>query len=190
MNNIINEHYFEIFPHLESERLVYREFKIKDATEIFAIRSNNLVMQFMDSNRHESINDSEEFVLNNITSYKEKKGFFWAIIEKSTDQFIGDFSFWRLDRVNARAEIGYSLKSDFWGNGYMKEAMHTLIRFGFKELKLHSFEANINPNNEASRNVLRRIGFKKEAYFRENYFYNGNFLDSEIHSLLEKDIVY
>jgi ribosomal-protein-alanine N-acetyltransferase len=33
------------------------------------------------------------------------------------------------------------------------------------------------------------MGFVKEAYFRENYYYNGKFLDSEIYSLLEKDFL-
>jgi len=37
---------------------------------------------------------------------------------------------------------------------------------------------------------LLKIGFQKEAYFRENYFYNGAYLDSEIYSLLAKDFKY
>jgi len=35
---------------------------------------------------------------------------------------------------------------------------------------------------------LEKIGFKKEAYFRENYLFNNRFLDSVIYSLLEKDL--
>jgi len=36
--------------------------------------------------------------------------------------------------------------------------------------------------------VLEKIGFKQEAYFRENYLFNNKFLDSIIYSLLEKDL--
>jgi len=68
----------------------------------------------------------------------------------------------------------------------MNEAIDMAIDYGFKELKFHSIEANINPNNIASRNLLLKKGFVKEAYFKENYYFNGKFLDSEIYSLLNK----
>jgi ribosomal-protein-alanine N-acetyltransferase len=51
---------------------------------------------------------------------------------------------------------------------------------------LHSIEANINPDNLASANLLEKNGFKKEAHFRENFYYNGKFLDSLIYSLVRK----
>ena len=70
----------------------------------------------------------------------------------------------------------------------MFEAMTKLIGFGFKELHLHSIEANINTNNRNSEKLLLKFGFKKEAYFRENYLFEGEFLDSIIYSLLESDI--
>lgn len=66
----------------------------------------------------------------------------------------------------------------------MSEALTAIIAFAFEEMKLHSIEANINPLNEASRKLLMKQGFVKEAYFREDYYFNGKFLDSEIYSLV------
>ena len=43
---------------------------------------------------------------------------------------------------------------------------------------------------EFPREILKKMGFQKEAYFRENYFYNGDFLDSEIYSLLKSGFKY
>jgi ribosomal-protein-alanine N-acetyltransferase len=54
-------------------------------------------------------------------------------------------------------------------------------------MNLHSIEANINPENIASRKLLEKTGFVREAYFKENYFFNGKFIDSEIYSLLNKN---
>lgn len=186
---MIDESYFDNFPQLESERLIFRQFKMSDALDIQFIRSNDEVMTYMDSKRHTSLQDSEKFVSTNIETYKKGEGIFWAIIEKSTNEFVGDFAYWKLDKTNCRGEIGYTLKPQFWGRGYMNETMLTLIDFGFRQFKLHSIEANINPNNSSSRKVLTKIGFKKEAYFRENYFFEGKFLDSEIYSLLESDFI-
>ena len=66
----------------------------------------------------------------------------------------------------------------------MSEAIEKVIQFGFNNMKLHSIEANINPDNLASAQLLKKFKFVKEAYFKENYFFNGKFLDSEIYSLL------
>lgn len=69
----------------------------------------------------------------------------------------------------------------------MCETLIKLIKFGFSDLNLHSFEAEINPKNINSEKVLVKMGFKKEACFKENRYLNGEYLDSEIYSLLEKD---
>lgn len=182
---MINDNCFESFPILKSERLILRAITLEDAQYIQSIRNNPKVMEFMDSNNHETLEDSKQFIQNNITSFKNKEGIYWAIIEKQTEAFIGDFSYWRIDKKNHRAEIGYTLMPEFWGKGYMSEAIKTIINFGFNDLNLHSIEANINPNNNSSRKLLQKIGFEKEAYFKENYYYNGIYLDSEIYSLLK-----
>jgi ribosomal-protein-alanine N-acetyltransferase len=92
-----------------------------------------------------------------------------------------------LIRENLRAEIGYAMKPEYWGNGYMKESLTKVIEFGFKDFCLHSIEANVNPNNLSSIKLLENFGFQREAYFKEDYFYNGKFLDTAIYSLLETD---
>ena len=184
---MLNDKHFDTFPYMESERLIFRQFELADAADIQAIRSDELVMKFMDSNRHDTVLESELFLARNLEAYQNKAGIFWAIIDKSTGLFAGDFSYWRLDRANNRGEIGYSLKPHFWGKGYMPETMQKLLNFGFKKLKLHSIVANVNPENENSKNVLKKIGFKKEAFFRENYYFKGKYLDSEIYCLLESD---
>ena len=66
----------------------------------------------------------------------------------------------------------------------MDEAMKGVLQYGFETMKLHSVEANVNPGNNASTKVLEKNGFVKEAYFKENYYYNGKFIDSAIYSLL------
>ncbi len=184
---MINEIYFKDFPGLESKRLLFRKLELTDAPEVQLIRSDEKVMIYMDSERHNTIQYSENFISRNLKMYEDKTGIFWAIIEKSSNRFVGDFAFFKIDSKNSRAEIGYTLKPEFWGMGFMKEAMCTIFNFGFRDLNLHSLEANINPENDNSRAILRKMSFKKEAYFRENYFYNGDYLDSEIYSLLTSE---
>jgi ribosomal-protein-alanine N-acetyltransferase len=184
----IDKSIFNSFPEFESERLMFRKILLNDAKDLLLIRSNDDVMRFMDVIRFESIADAEKMIRSVEESYNKEDGINWAIIEKHSNSFVGYFGFFRIIPEHCRAEIGYALKPECWGKGYMYETINRMVRFGFDEMKIHSIEANVNPLNERSKKVLERIGFKKEAYFRENYLFNGEFLDSIIYSLLEKDL--
>jgi ribosomal-protein-alanine N-acetyltransferase len=78
------------------------------------------------------------------------------------------------------------LYPDFWNKGLMKEALEAVINFGFNNMHLHSIEAHINPANAASAGILEKMGFIREAYFKEDYFFRGEFFDSAVYSLLNK----
>jgi ribosomal-protein-alanine N-acetyltransferase len=184
----IDKSIFKSFPEFESERLLFRKILMSDAKDTLLIRSNDDVMRFMDVIRFESIVDAEKMVQSVEESYIKETGINWGIVEKHSNIFIGYFGFFRIIPEHCRAEIGYALKPDYWGKGYMYETINRMVRFGFENIKFHSIEANVNPDNEKSKKVLERIGFKKEAYFHENYLFDGKFLDSIIYSLLEKDL--
>jgi ribosomal-protein-alanine N-acetyltransferase len=188
MSTEIDKEIFKSFPEFESERLRFRKITLPDAKDLFLIRSNDEVMKFMDVPRHYSISDSEKLIHTIDESYKNETGINWSMIEKQSNNFIGYIGFIRIFYEHCRAEIGYALKPEYWGKGYMFETIKRIVRFGFEELNLHSIEANVNPLNERSKKVLERIGFKKEAHFRENYLFDGKFYDSIIYSLLEKDL--
>jgi ribosomal-protein-alanine N-acetyltransferase len=188
MNIEIDKSIFKAFPELESERLFFRKIVAGDVKDLFLIRSDDDVMKFMDVSRFKSISDAEKMIDSIEKSYHNESGINWGIVEKHSHVFLGYFGFFRLIPEHCRAEIGYALNPEYWGNGYMHETINRLVRFGFEIMKLHSIEANVNPENEKSKKVLEKIGFKKEAYFRENYLFNDRFLDSVIYSLLEKDL--
>jgi len=181
MPNKLNEIYFSEFPTLETERLILRKATQEDASLVFSMRSNPVALEFLDSTPHKSHADGAAHILKNEEMYKAKEGFYWIITSKLTKEAMGDFAIWRMDKPNFRGEIGYCLFPSFWKKGFMSEAMEAIL--------LHSFEANINPKNENSRKLLLRFGFEKEAYFKENYFFDGKFLDSEIYCLLEKNFI-
>ncbi|MBE0570392.1 MAG: GNAT family N-acetyltransferase [Ignavibacteriaceae bacterium] len=184
----INKNIFKAFPEFESERLLFRKILLSDAKDIFLIRSDDDVMRFMDVSKHHSVSDSEKLIDSMEESYTGETGICWAMIEKRSKTFIGYIGFIRMTPEHCRAEIGYALKPEFWGKGFMYETISRLVKWGFEVMNLHSIEANVNPLNEKSQKVLERVGFTREAYFRENYLFDGKFLDSVIYSLLEKDL--
>lgn len=172
------------FPILETERLRLRQVTEQDAPSIFDLRSNVAVMKYLDRPPARNLEDALDLIEKIRYSFDHNEGITWAICMKEDQHLIGTIGYWRIDKPHHRAEIGYMLHEIYQGKGIMQEAISAVLNFGFRTLNLHSIEANVNPKNEASIRLLERNGFRQEAYFRENYFYNGMFLDSSIYSLL------
>ncbi len=180
---------FPSFPILETERLILRPHALSDAETLFALRNNEDVMRFIHRERQKTVTEIEEFISNFNEGCKQGQHLAWVIaLKENPNQMIGSIGYWRTNLANYRAEIGYMLHPDYWRKGIISEALIKTIDFGFNEMKLHSIQANIDPENEASRQILIKHGFVKEAYFREDYYFQGEFLDSEIYSLLENNV--
>lgn len=179
---------FPTFPILETERLILREHAITDADDLFNMRTNEEVMRYIDRERPRTIQDIETFINTFNDDFKQGKHLAWVMtLKENPNVMIGSIGYWRTNLANHRAEIGYMLLPEYWRKGFVSEALLKTIAFGFEQIQLHSIQANINPGNDASRQILLKHGFVKEAYFREDYYFNGKFLNSEIYSLLRSD---
>ena len=179
---------FTPFPELKTERLVLRRILMEDAQALFEMRSDERVMQFLDRPRAKSIADAENLIRLIDHDIENNIGITWGVSLTGTSRLIGTMGFWNITKAHFRAEIGYLLHPDFQGKGLMMEAAKKTIDFGFREMELHSIGANINPNNLRSAKMLEKCGFVKEAHFRENYYYDGKFLDSVIYSLINNPL--
>ncbi len=177
---------FSPFPVLQSERLTLREIIRDDAEDFFAMRIDPDVSRYSDRELPKSVDEIEELIRKIQEGISSNETIAWAITEKGKDKFIGQICFHKTYRQHHRAELGYQLMPEFWRRGYMNEAVKTVIGFGFNGMKLHSIEAATNPNNQPSINLLLKNGFVQEALFRENYFYNGVYLDTPVFSLVNR----
>lgn len=177
---------FSPFPEIKTKRLLLRKMAKEDAAEILHLRSSEAVMQYIDRERAVTLNDAEVFLDRINASIESNNGILWGITLKDyPEKLIGNIGYWRLIKENYRAEVGYMLNPVFWKKGIMKEALLEVINFGFASMNLHSIEANINPGNAASAALLESTGFIKEAYFKEDFFFNGAFHDTIIYSRLK-----
>jgi len=175
---------FNPFPFLSTARLHLRRISDEDEKEIFFLRSDKEMSQFLDRDPAQSINEARKWIRMINKGIDDNQYIAWGIALKNDPLLIGTISFWNVKYEHYRAEIGYALHPLFQGRSLMKEAMTAVINYGFDSLKLHSIEANVNPSNAPSIRLLERSGFIREAYHRENYYYNGHFLDSAIYSLI------
>ncbi|MCD0471997.1 GNAT family N-acetyltransferase [Flavobacterium sp. JAS] len=175
---------FTPFPVIETERLLLRRVTTDDVNEVFELRSNPENMKYIPRPLSKSTDDALKLIAEIEDKIDTNIGINWGITLKDDTKLLGIIGYYRMQPENHRAEIGYILLPEFHGKGIITEAVNQLIKYGFEDLKLHSIEAVIDPENFASEKVLQKCGFVKEAHLKEVLFYEGRFLDSVIYSLL------
>lgn len=178
---------FKPFPKITTERLLLCRIKKKHAAALLQLRSNEKIMQFIDKERSKNIAEMEALIDRMDNDISTTDGINWCIaLKENPGVLIGCISFWRILKQHYRAEMGYMLHLGHWNKGIMTEAANAVVDFGFRHMQLHSIEAHINPSNAASAALLEKVGFIREAYFKENYFFRGQFTDRAVYSLLKK----
>jgi ribosomal-protein-alanine N-acetyltransferase len=178
---------FATFPTLKTERTVLREATIDDTEDIFRIMSDADVMRYLGRPPMALLDDAVERIQSYQVLFEEEEAVSWVITHAEDGQVMGTCLFWHLNRPHFRAEIGYILGSAWWGKGIMTEVGSTLLDFGFSRMGLHSIEAQLDPDNTASRRLLEKLGFVQEGHFRENFYdsMKAEFTDTAVYSLLK-----
>lgn len=80
--------------------------------------------------------------------------------------------------------LGYYAFAGYERQGYMRWGLKAVAKYAFKELKLHRLEANIQPENTASINLVRSCGFEREGFSPKYLKINGRWRDHERWALL------
>ncbi|MFC3355546.1 MULTISPECIES: GNAT family N-acetyltransferase [Sphingobacterium] len=175
---------FSPFPALHTERLTLRRADATDIPQLYRLRSDEQIMKYIPRPVATSPDEIAEFLRLTDEKIASNKMINWKISIKGDPTLIGTIGFYYIKPEHYRAEIGYMLLPEFQGKGYVSEAIAAVVNYGFEAMGLHSIEALVDPENIASRAVLEKCGFVREAYFKENEFYNGKFLDTVVYSKL------
>ncbi|MCL1930724.1 MAG: GNAT family N-acetyltransferase, partial [Treponema sp.] len=105
----------------------------------------------------------------------------WVIIRKADNVKMGTCGFHCWDKSSENAEIGYDLLKEFWGNGYMQEAIDEILKFAEKTMKVKQIEANIFVGNIKSIKLLENFGFVLTT--SKSYLFRGMEYPHKIYSL-------
>ncbi|TQI76030.1 [SSU ribosomal protein S5P]-alanine acetyltransferase [Bosea sp. AK1] len=111
------------------------------------------------------------------------------IFETHTETLLGGLTLGLVRRGVAQAcTLGYWMGRRHAGKGHMTEAVRGAVRFAFSDLALHRVEAACQPNNEPSRRLLERVGFRHEGLARAYLKINGNWADHLLYGVLASDV--
>lgn len=179
--------HFDPFPELKTERLVLRRIIPSDAHDLYVLRSNDQVMEYLCMPLAESKLQMSQKISSLDNELVKGTCIQWAICTLDDSRLIGTICIWNISQMHHRGELGYMLLPTYHQKGLMMEAIKAVIDYGFNKLQLHSLEAQVTPENIPSIKILERSGFSREGYFKENFHFEGKFLDTAIYSLLRSN---
>lgn len=147
---------------LSSDRLSYEKLSERHFSDYYSTESDPVVMEFLkrptdEKSVRERFEKNLKYAVNN-------PGFgFYAVFTKDTQEYVGIGVLVHIERKVelGKVEVGYSLRPQFWGQGYALEIATTLINFAFETLKLKELWGTTDPAHIKSQNVLIKAGMQK-----------------------------
>ncbi len=170
---------------LETDRLLLRKMSMADAADVFAYASDPEVSKYTSWSTHQAIADSQQFLESVIAKYEAGQPMDWGIEHKGDRKLIGTCGFASWDCTHARAEIGYVLSRQYWGQGYMTEAVKAVISFGFHVMMLNRIQATCMVDNLASARVMQKAGMNYEGTLREYAFFKDRYCDLKFYATIK-----
>jgi ribosomal-protein-alanine N-acetyltransferase len=161
----------EIFA--ETERLILRELVPSDDKGIFELDSDADVHIYLGRQPIRDIGQARKVIEFIRQQYIDNGIGRWAIIERSTNNFIGWTGLKLIkeptnNHINYY-DLGYRLIKKYWGQGIATESAKAALAYGFNKLKQNEIYAMADVNNLSSGNVLEKAGLS----FIEEFIYEN-----------------
>jgi RimJ/RimL family protein N-acetyltransferase len=151
---------------VETERLILREILPTDIEGMFELDSDPEVHKYLGNNPIKTKEEASKAISFIRQQYVERGVGRWAVIEKTTGEFIG----WSGIKLNAKGEelngkvnfydVGYRFIPRYWGKGYATESAIAALKYGFETMKLKTIVGAADLDNIGSNKVLKKIGLK------------------------------
>ena len=175
------------FPTIDANRISLRWISSQDVDALYNIFSNPEVMRYWSTPPLPDRDAAVELMNEIQEGFRQQTLLKWGIARRADDALIGTTTLYNLDFSNRRAEMGYALGREHWGQGYMAEALQALLAYCFEVLDLRRIEADVDPRNAASIQTLERLGFQREGFLRERWEVDGEIQDALFYGLLREE---
>ena len=169
---------------IENQHIILRPFTISDAQDFFEIASDENVTEYLTWKSHINIEQS----INSLNERFIGKPHIYAIELKNTKKCIGCIDL-RITPEHEKTSFGFMLNREYWGKGYMTEALESVIELVFNKLKLNRIESTHYTGNEGSGRVMEKCGMKYEGKSLQELVVKKKFVDIIHYGLIARDYI-
>lgn len=175
------------FPILETKRLKLVQVEKEHTQSFYDIMSRDEVTKYYGMESLKSIEDASKIVESFQNTYESKRGIRWGIVLRETGEFVGTLGLNNLITWSKKAEIGFELHPSYWNKGITTEAVKEVLRYSFEDLEIFRIGAITYPQNEPSKQLLKRLGFNEEGLLRGYLYQNNQSHNALVFSLLRTE---
>ena len=172
-----------LLPILETARLRLTPLVAEDARNIFPLMRDAEVMAFWDMPEGDDPDLIDSIVEGQVEEMAAGRAIYWAMRALADGQFIGTCDLSEIDRRHHRAEVGFMLGRDAWGQGYALEAMQAVLAHA-AATGLRRLLARTHLGNRRSDSLLEKLGFEEEGLLRGHVLRDGERRDCRLFGLL------
>ena len=151
---------------LETERLILRRLNVDDAPFILTLLNDPSFLRYIGDKNVRNLDDARNYILTGPVASYEKHGFGLYLVELRESQTpIGLCGIIRREELPA-PDIGFALLPEFWNKGLAFEAATAVLNYARDELTLRRILAITSLDNEASIDLLQRLGLSFNRIMR------------------------
>jgi RimJ/RimL family protein N-acetyltransferase len=174
------------YPRLETPRLILRGFVSADGPRVQQLAGDRAIAATTMNIPHPYPDGAaEEWIATHRETFDSGKGANFAVTLRSTGELIGGCGL-VIREIHKRAELGYYIGKQYWGNGYATEAAKAVIQYAFSR-GIHRVFAEHYHTNPASGRVLQKAGMKHEGTLRQHMIKWDQPMDCEVYGILAND---
>ncbi len=172
--------------HLETERLILRPYQPGDGPMYYqaGLRNRDHLARFEPDNGLRSLQTLEEAeiqVREMAAAWQSRGYFFWAALEKSSGDFVGNIYVGPVNWDTPEFEVGYIADAGHQGKGYITEALKAVLHSIFEDFHAHRVSLHTSAENTRSQRVAERCGFVLEGCTREDHRAPDGHLENSLH---------
>ncbi|XP_042496345.1 uncharacterized N-acetyltransferase YoaA-like [Macadamia integrifolia] len=168
---------------MDSSRISLRPFKLSDVDDFMVWAGDNQVTRFLRWKTFKSRDEALTFIKDVCIPHPWRRS---ICLDNRSIGFVSVFPASGEDRC--RADIGYALATQYWGQGIVTIAVKMALASVFKDLPdVMRLQAFTDVENKASQRVLEKAGFLKEGMLRKYSYLKGQIQDLVIYSVLATD---
>lgn len=174
---------------LETDRLVLRTFRPDDLDAIMDYHALPDVQRYLDWMARDRAECRQALAwISTQVALNRPGDTLMLAIERQTDKaLMGQVSLRWHDATASQAEIRFLLNTPYRRQGYGSEAVAASLELGFVHFRFHRIFARCDARNQRSAELMRRLGLRLEAHFREHALFQGEW-DDELHfAILDRE---
>ena len=171
---------------MKTDVFLLRQFVESDLENVFKGLSHPDIIKYYGIS-YQTLAETEEQMKFFADLEKNGTGKWWAICSLDNRTFYGAGGLNNLSKEHNKAEIGFWLLPDFWGQGIMKKAMSLICDYGFNTLKLHRIEGFVETDNTNCKNALAKLEFQHEGTMKDCEIKNGKYICLDIYAKIKTD---